>query len=252
MDHVIYEGVALPPADLRPCGRDFKTDRHWLGSARSEADRLVRDLALTSGSQVLDIGCGPGRLAVGIVDRLGIIEAYRGLDVDRRVIDWSTRYITTDHPTFQFLHLDVSNPRYNPGGRSLNGGVSFGFRDERFSIIYLYSVFSHMVERDVRIYLKEIARLLAPEGRIFMTGFIEENVPEMTANPDEYGRDWKGPLHQVRFERDFFESMLDESGLSVDRFDHGIEDNGQSALYASRKRAGDARLVRQAGGRRGA
>jgi hypothetical protein len=99
-----------------------------------------------------------------------------------------------------------------------------------------------MVEEDVRIYLREIARLLAPAGRLFMTGFIEENVERVTANPEECRTDWKGPLHQVRFERGFFESMLDEAGLTLDRFDHGTEDRGQSALRVSRRRAGEPAL----------
>lgn len=236
-DHVRLGDVLLPPEDLRSSarGRELKNDQVWIDSARGEAGRLVRDCGLTAASRVLDVGCGPGRLAIGILQSLGKIEAYRGLDVDRRPIDWCTRYITKDHPTFRFVHFNVENARYNPGGKRLDGGVAFPFPDREFDIIYLYSVFSHMEEKDVRAYLREFGRVLATEGRIFMTGCIEEGVPSTSVNPRDYKKDWRGPLHCVRYERGFFESMLSEHGLAVDRFDYATETGGQSAMYVSRR-----------------
>jgi hypothetical protein len=48
-------------------------------------------------------------------------------------------------------------------------------------------------------------------------------------NPQDYLKlDWRGPLHCVRFDRDFFESLLSTAGLRVDRFEHGQETDGQS------------------------
>ncbi|MBA3232307.1 MAG: hypothetical protein H0T05_05755 [Acidobacteria bacterium] len=68
-----------------------------------------------------------------------------------------------------------------------------------------------------------------------MTVFIEDGVPNVTENPEGYmDKDWKGPLHCVLYNREFFEALLDESGLQVDRVDSSGA-RVQSGLYVSRK-----------------
>ncbi|MBI3448826.1 MAG: class I SAM-dependent methyltransferase [Acidobacteria bacterium] len=184
---------------------------------------------------MLDIGCGPGRLAIGLMRRGLELKAYRGLDVNLRSIRWCQRYITRVRPEFRFVKVDVLNSRYNPNGRALDSGISLPFPDGEFDIIYLYSVFSHMTEPEVRIYLGEMRRLLTPTGRIFLTGFVEEGVPQVVVNPDNYRQQWKGPLHCVRYERGFFEALLRQFGFILDHFEHGTETNGQSGMYVSKE-----------------
>lgn len=171
------------------------------------------------------------------ISRVGEVEHYRGVDVDGSSIQWCQRYITRRHPTFQFFHIDVKNSRYNPDGNSIDDNFHFDFPDQQFDIIFLYSVFSHMTEGDIRVYLKEFQRLLVLDGSIFLTGFIEEGVPKMTINPDNYRRpDWKGPLHCVRYDKAYFESLLDEYGFYMNRFDYETENDGQSSVYLSRNK----------------
>ena len=56
-------------------------------------------------------------------------------------------------------------------------------------------------------------------------------MPEEEENPAGYGPiRWSGPLHCVRYERGFFEAMVRDAGLEVDRFEHGQETDGQSLL----------------------
>ena len=115
-------------------------------------------------------------------------------------------------------------------------GVEFPlpFNNREFDIIYLYSIFSHMTTEDVTAYLNEFKRLLAPSGKIFLTAFIEQNVQPMTINPPDYRRNWQGPLHCVRYDKNFFISLLGENGFKIDRFDYEKETDGQSGLYISR------------------
>ena len=40
-----------------------------------------------------------------------------------------------------------------------------------------------MLSDDVIFYLKEFNRILKPGGRVYMTAFVEENVPEEEENP---------------------------------------------------------------------
>lgn len=229
-DHVRYGGSVLPAPHLRYCGTSFADDRAFVASADAEAERLVRHLGLDAASRLLDVGCGVGRLAIGILRQVGEIDEYRGVDVSRRSIRWCKRHITPAHPSFQFLHIDVRNERYNPRGRDEPGGVRLPFDPGRFDIIYLYSVFSHMRTADLRAYLGELRRLIAAGGRVFLTAFVEDGVEDEAVNPPGYGLAWEGPLHGVRYARPFFERLLAESGFAIDHCAHRTETDGQSAF----------------------
>ncbi|MBI2624432.1 methyltransferase domain-containing protein [Candidatus Parcubacteria bacterium] len=228
---VWYEGRYLPARHLRFGGTHFRTEAQFLASARAEADRLIRHCGLQRLSRVLDVGCGVGRLAIGISDRVGEIARYCGVDVHAGAIRWCENYLAPAHPSGTFMHLDLANPRYNPTGRPLNEHFRFPFGDQSFDIIYLYSVFSHMMVRDVCAYLQEFRRLLAANGIVFLTAFVESGVPGVTVNPPGYRRVWQGTLHCVRYEQQFFEGLVTAVGLKVHRFDYGQETDGQSAYY---------------------
>jgi SAM-dependent methyltransferase len=236
LDSVILDGVTIPPKNLRPCGAKFQNDEFYLASARKEADKLVKYLGLTPESSLLDVGSGPGRLAIGILERVGEIRKYRGVDVDENSIRWAQHYITPRAPKFQFLHIDVENTRYNPSGSHRDFEFTFPFADEEFDIVILYSVFTHMLTEGIRAYLEEFQRMLRPDGKIFLTAFIEEDegIPDVTENPEGYlGREWKGPLHCVRYSRRFFETLLDENGFRLDGFEP--ERESQRGLFISKK-----------------
>lgn len=230
-----YQNRVLPAKHLRLCGQDFKSDEYFLDSARAEAERLIRRLGMTADSRVMDLGCGYGRLPIGILERIGEIRRYQGIDVMKRAIDWCNRYIHRQHPNFLFLHTDVSNRRYNPAGEEITSRFQLPFEAQSFDLIYLYSVFSHMEAPDVRIYLKEFHRLLPASGKVFLTAFVEENVPDATVNPEGYrGHKWSNALHCVRFNKNYFESLLQEHGFRVEHFLYEQETHGQSAYYLAR------------------
>ena len=241
---VSYEGMTLPPKNLRPGVSDRRDDARYVESAGKEVDRLVADLGLTEESSLLDVGSGPGRLAIGILSRIGGIRRYCGVDVSEDSTRWGWKYITSQHPNFQFLHIDVENTRYNPDGAASDSDFSFPFGDGEFDIVVLYSVFTHMMTEGVRTYLKEFARILRPDGRIFLTAFLEEDVPDAEENPEGYlGVEWKEALHSVRYNQQFFEGLLDEAGFKLDGFDtparsaKSTGEKGKRGLYISRKDA---------------
>ncbi|HEX8672550.1 MAG TPA: class I SAM-dependent methyltransferase [Longimicrobium sp.] len=233
-DHVTCDGVRLPPPHLRFCGAEFQDDRYFLASARREARRLVDEAGLTSQGRVLDVGCGPGRLAIGLLDLPGGVAGYLGLDVHRPSIDWCTRNLGRAHPAFRFHHVDVRNDRYNPDGTQQAGAVRLPAESASHDVAYLYSVFSHMLPAGVKGYLHELHRVLAPGGTLFFTGFVETDVPEVSVNPPGYVRSWSGPLHCVRYERGYLERMLREAGFAMEKLAHGTETDRQSAIFARR------------------
>jgi SAM-dependent methyltransferase len=228
---VQHAGRLLPPRGLRAGGEEFKDDAYYLKSARLEAARLVQKCGLTTASRVLDVGCGAGRLAVGILAELGGVASYTGIDVIRTTVDWCQRELQPTHSGLRFLHVDVQNERYNPAGDAIETETRLPLEDASADVINLYSVFSHMTYGDVVRYLHELRRVIAPSGKLFLTAFIETDVPNYSINPPGYREQWTGALHCVRFERGFFEDMLGEARLKLVELVHGRETNGQSALY---------------------
>jgi SAM-dependent methyltransferase len=231
-DYVVHHQVVLPPPGLRKCEAAFRDDSYFLQSAQWEADRVIQRCSVTRHSRILDVGCGPGRFPIGLLSRLGDLAQYWGMDVQVRSIQWCQRYLTRAHPTVQFRHLNVHNLRYNPGGERLDASFRFPFPERSFDLIYLYSVFSHMISADIRVYLHDFQRLLVRTGWLCFTGFLEVGVPEMMSNPPGYRPRFRGPLHRVRYNKAFFKAMLQEESFAVKRFEYATEPDGQSVVYA--------------------
>jgi ubiquinone/menaquinone biosynthesis C-methylase UbiE len=234
-DYAVYHHVVLPPPGLRKCEPAFRDDGYFLQSAQREADRVIQRCGVTGHSRILEVGCGPGRFPIGLLTRVGELAQYWGLDVQVRSIQWCQRHLTRAHPTVQFRHLNVHNLRYHSRGNPLDASFRFPFRDGSFDLIYLYSVFSHMISADIRVYLHDFHRLLGRTGWVCCTGFLEEGVPEMMSNPPGYRPRYRGPLHRVRYNQAFFEAMLHEEGFAVQRFEYATELDGQSVVYAVRQ-----------------
>src|ERR1051326_7383801 len=235
-DHVRLGDNILPAGDLRLCGPEFADDQYFLDSARAEANRLVRYCGVNSETRLLDIGCGMGRLPIGILSAINAIDGYCGVDVSPRCIDWCNRHINVDRPGFTFVLLDVRNERYNAQGVEIDQNFRLPFASQSFDVIYLYSVFSHMLPDDMRACCNEFRRIIKPAGYVFLTAFVEEHVPDVSVNPDSYRMEWSGPLHCVRYNKDYLVNCLAESDLSLERFDYSTETDGQSGIYFRNKR----------------
>lgn len=231
-------GVELPPVRLRAGGPLFQDNATYIRSAVADVDRLVSLAGLEAHSRLLDFGCGAGRLGIGIVERLGRIGLYHGVDVQGGLIRWASNHIGR-RDGFEFTSVDNENSRYNPTGE-VRGSIPV--TSSTFDVAYCYSVFSHMRRQDAHLYLEELVRVLRPGGHAFLTAFVEDGVPDDVENPRDYGGVvWQGDLHCVRFNRDSFEELLGDVGLCITRFEHGQETNGQSLYVASCRKEGMTR-----------
>ena len=226
-DHIAHDGSIIPIPDMRFGGKYFKNDDEFLRTAEKEAQRIIKYFHLSKNSAVLDIGCGTGRLPTGLLRTLGDSVQYRGIDVSEAAISWCKRYIEKLHPNYVFIRINVENERYNPNGKKIDTAFRLPVASQSFDAVYLYSVFSHMELADVEAYLHEFSRVLKPTGGIF----LEENVPSFTVNPKDYRTDWRGALHCVRFEKSFFEGLVEKHGLFVEKIDYATETDGQCGVY---------------------
>ena len=86
-------------------GHDFRnTGVHF-------AEKL-RDAGLHSGSHVLDIGSGCGRVAIPLTEIIDLSGSYSGLELCAPLVHWCSSRITPKYPHFRFVRCDLKNPHY--------------------------------------------------------------------------------------------------------------------------------------------
>jgi len=118
----------------------------------------LRRAGLEPEHDVLDVGCGCGRLAIPLLSYLR--GRYDGLDVGAETIAYCRRQIARASPRFRFHHADVAHPAYNPTGSVAAERYRFpDFGPKDF--VFLISVFTHLPPPAVAHYLRELARLAA-------------------------------------------------------------------------------------------
>ncbi len=211
-------------------GVHFASDERFVSGGVRDVRVLADTVGLDRESRLLDWGCGAGRLAVGIKHEWGHIADYHGVDVQKRLIRWARNHLADEHTRFTLVNQ--LNERYNPDGHRRR---RIPAEPATVDVLYSYSVFSHMLTDDVAGYAAAMAEALAPRGLVWLTAFVEDDVPDCVENPRDYLKlDWRGPLHCVRYDRGFFERLLAGAGLSVVRFEHGQETDGQSMYVLER------------------
>jgi SAM-dependent methyltransferase len=159
----------VPPASLITyVGSSSEQNFHAVG----QEFRISAILAgLRPDHDVLDVGCGSGRLALALTDYL--TGGYAGFDVSREAIEWCRAHITPDYPNFRFDHADVHHALYQPDGSEPAETYTFPYPDASFDFVVAASVFTHLAPDVTSRYMAEIARVLRPGGRCLMTFFLE-------------------------------------------------------------------------------
>ncbi len=137
---------------------------------------------LKPSDSVLDIGCGPGRMAIGIGERFGWSNRLTGFDIIALDVDVCQSIITVAHPNFQFAHVNAWNGHYNPEGTIQPNEVKFPTEDGTIDFAFATSVFTHMYRREVLHYLQESYRVLKPGGRLLSSWFSISDTTSASPN----------------------------------------------------------------------
>lgn len=198
------------------------------GDFKKIGEQLVEDFKALGGLQpdhcLLDIGCGIGRIAIPLTKYLGEKGSYEGFDVVKMGIDWCQNKITPKYPNFKFTHIPLRNDLYNLEANQGADNMQFPYGDGEFDFIVLTSVFTHMQQKEVENYLKEISRVLKPSGTCFATFFVideksekhlqETGTPFFTHKYDTYYlHDDKVKDANIAYKIDFIEDTLAKNGL---------------------------------------
>jgi SAM-dependent methyltransferase len=182
---------------------------------------------LKSSDRVLDVGCGIGRMARPLTRVLAPpAGSYDGFDVVSHAITWCQQHYRATQVPFRFVHVDLHNPQYNPDGRRPADGFRFPYPDDQFDLVLATSVFTHLLTADAEHYLAEIARVLAPTGRLFSTWFVlDDDIAAEHARPiidfhhaigDAFVVDPHEPASAVAYPRRWLQSTADAVGMALD------------------------------------
>jgi SAM-dependent methyltransferase len=125
--------------------------------------------------RVFDFGCGCGRNARQLLLQRQPPERYVGVDTGRQMINWCKKNLS--RPGVEFFHHDVwsPNPLYAPNN-SRNEYLPLRHHGEDFTLINAHSVFTHLLGRQARFYLKELGSMLAENGLFRTTWFFFNRV----------------------------------------------------------------------------
>lgn len=118
---------------------------------------------ISSGSEVLDFGCGCGRTITWMAD-LFPEASFHGVDVDEEAISWCR----TALPKAKFQTIAPTPP--------------LPYLDDQFDIIYCISVFTHFDEEMQDLWLHELTRVLKSDGVLLLTVHGEAAVKGLDAD----------------------------------------------------------------------
>lgn len=216
--------LPVPPPGLHNVG-----DGDWRAIGAEFLGYFVKLGGVEPHHAVLELGCGTGRMAVPLTQYLDRQKgSYDGFDIVAPGIAWCRQAITPAYPRFRFHHMDVQNDLYNPGGKIAAEALRLSFREAQFDFAVLTSLLTHLGPAAIAAYAAEVARLLRPGARCFVSLFLIDEIARdakrapgrrLVFEPAEEGpafyADRAHPLAAVGYEPDYLIGVFAERGLKL-------------------------------------
>jgi 2-polyprenyl-3-methyl-5-hydroxy-6-metoxy-1,4-benzoquinol methylase len=160
------DGLPIPPLHLVRSSTGTSS-LEWLFRGGALAADSIRGILARNGCDVgdvrclLDFGCGCGRV---LRHWAGLRAAIHGSDYNSRSIAWCR-----DHLTFADCQVNGLKPP-----------LSYG--DGQFDLIYALSVFTHLPEPLMDAWMREMERVLSPDGFLVISTHGEAYLGDLTSD----------------------------------------------------------------------
>lgn len=225
----------IPPPGLVRDGSSSLAN--YISTGAHFADLFKTYLPLSHDSVVLELGSATGRMSRQFTSLLSAQGRFTGVEIMPAQVAWCQEEIAGRFPNFQFIHADIYNTEYNPGGSVKASSYSFPCGDNEVDIVILTSVFTHMLRHDVAHYLNEIQRVLKPGGFCFATFYTYAREELSKIYSDDAGAKFNYPVYKgadnmplvvcadsqcleeaVAYNKEFVEAMHSRARLDVCRY----------------------------------
>ena len=143
---------------------------------------LIRHVCGFRGDQqLLDVGCGFGKTAIALLRLIRPPGSYTGFDIQPKMVEFANTLFKQlgINGHFRAECYPMENTFYRGGPRPARAETfEFPYETSRFDCAVLHSVFTHMLSQAVANYVRNLARVLKPGGRILVSVFLLENSPD--------------------------------------------------------------------------
>ncbi|HJP63656.1 MAG TPA: class I SAM-dependent methyltransferase [Mucilaginibacter sp.] len=202
---------------------------------------IYQTLNEKTGNHILDIGCGTGLLGIASEPFVSDKGTYTGIDVMIEDITFCREHYPFSN--YHFIHLDVANPAYASAQSSHL--KPWPVQDASQDLVTALSVWTHLSEKDARFYMKEVSRVLKPNGKAIITFFCldeeyEQSLPNRTDKPGRFhtrpqtewifnvnayeSENWfttkltSQPEDAIAVTKQGLDSLVNEAGLKIDQY----------------------------------
>ena len=129
------------------------TEEELLKSGTHDAKRIIKHTQTTLNDDVLEIGCGVGRIGSEYSNHC---KTWTGADISPNMLEFASRRL---------------QDKKNVILKELTGCDLSVFENNSFDVIYCSVVFMHLDEWDRYHYITEAYRVLKPKGRAYFDNF---------------------------------------------------------------------------------
>jgi len=180
---------------------------------------ILGDLPESAWDFVFDFGCGCGRLARKMIQQTPRPRRYLGVDLHAGMIRWCQQHLAPRAPGFEFTHQNVYNRGLNPTGTM--EADAFPTLDGSVSLLLGWSVFTHLLERPAEFYLREVERVLRPDGVAILSFFLfdKSDFPMMQSFQNALFINDVDPTNAVVFDKGWITTRTAAAGLVLDRIE---------------------------------
>ncbi|MEM8570122.1 MAG: class I SAM-dependent methyltransferase [Pseudomonadota bacterium] len=176
---------------------------------------LIEGIKPIEGTKLLDMGCGV-KIAQALVERGSPQALYVGLDVYREMIEFMQR-VLKGNDRYVFQAVEFHNEKYNSGGTKMADISGLPIAFQRFDLLTMFSVVTHLTPEDTRDMLLKLRQYAADDSALVFSTFVDPDQEEdfLDLVPEK-------PLFKASYRKAFLEDIIARTDWKIERYGPAI------------------------------